>query len=546
MDDQLVFIVDDRITNLKILEKLATSLGDHTIARTFRDPLAALAAAAQDSVDLVITDVKMSKLGGAEFIRRLRAAPKSADVPVIVVTTYEDADLRYRALDAGATDFLLSPVDHREFRARSRNLLLLRRRQKLAEEKARSLEERIARAEHHHRDALDESHRRLLRVIDSVPAMISAIDRDGRFVFVNREFASAIGLPAEELIGKMASEVSEHPLARREVELDARLLSGEDLPASSEGEMTDAEGRQRQLLITKSALRDGGAAMVVTVAVDITARKRAELDLRAAKEQAELANRSKTEFLANMSHELRTPLNAVIGFSQVIAGEMLGPIATRKYVDYAHDIAESGEHLLGIISDILDVAKIEAGKISLSEGSVDLAQILEDLSHMVEARARAAGVRIEMQFGQNIPALRGDARKIKQILLNLLTNAIKFSRRGGGVEVVVRNERGAAVVALIDHGIGMDAAEQQLAVSRFGQVASPWSRKQPGTGLGLPLAIALTELHGGSLSIESSKGVGTEITVRFPLSRSLVLASPGLGQRLSAGSGTRRARQRVE
>ncbi len=532
MDGQLVFIVDDRNTNLRILEKLASSLGEGTLACTFTDPLAALAAAAKESPDLVITDLKMPSLDGVAFIRRLKAEPKCADVPVIVVTAYEDGDLRYQALDAGATDFLLSPVDHREFRARSRNLLHLRRRQKLVERKARSLEEQIAREEHHHRNALEDSHRRLLQVIDAVPAMISARDAEGRYVFVNREFASAIGVPAERLIGKTPVELGDDPLSCRATEFEARLALAETLPASCEAELTDAEGRQRFLLITQSALREGGAeARMVTVAVDISARKRAELDLVAAKEQAELANRSKTEFLANMSHELRTPLNAIIGFSQVIAGEMLGPIATRKYVDYSHDIAESAEHLLGIINDILDVSKIEAGKLELSEGPVELAKLLRDLLRIVEAKARAGGVRIEPSLAKGIPAIRGDPRKIKQILLNLLSNAIKFSHRGGVVEVTLKSESDAVVLAVADHGIGMDSAEQQLAVSRFGQVASPWSRRHPGTGLGLPLAIALAELHGGRVEIESSKGVGTTATVRFPRDRSLLPAPIGANAR---------------
>jgi signal transduction histidine kinase len=260
--------------------------------------------------------------------------------------------------------------------------------------------------------------------------------------------------------------------------------------------------------------------MVVTAALDITERRRTERDLTAAKELAEVANRSKTEFLANMSHELRTPLNAIIGFAQLMAGEMLGPMATQKYVGYAKDIAASGEHLLGIINDILDVSKLEAGKLDLIEEPIDLAKVIRDLLRLLEQKARAGDVAIETRLEPGLPRLIADGRKVKQILLNLLTNAIKFSHPGGTVEIAASQQKGAVVIAVIDHGIGMDSRELQVAVSRFGQVASAWSRKYPGTGLGLPLAIGLTELHGGTLTIRSAKGVGTTVTVAFPPERS--------------------------
>src|SRR5437764_11482320 len=201
------------------------------------------------------------------------------------------------------------------------------------------------------------------------------------------------------------------------------------------------------ILATKSVFHgDGGEdSMVVTVWLDITERKGAERDLLAAKEQAELANRSKTEFLANMSHETRTPLNAIIGFSQVIAGEMLGPIGTPKYIGYAHDILVSAEHLLGIINDILDLSKLEAGKLDLVEEVIDVPRLMEDLLQLADAKARASEIRVALRYEGTIPALRADARKVKQIVLNLLINAVKFSHPGSEVAIVVRNQSGAVV-----------------------------------------------------------------------------------------------------
>jgi two-component system cell cycle sensor histidine kinase PleC len=317
-------------------------------------------------------------------------------------------------------------------------------------------------------------------------------------------------------------DVHDGPLARGLVASDTRLLAGKAAAISSEDEVADAEGNRHVLLAHKAVFHgdDEEESMVVTVLLDITERKRAERDLLAAKEQAELANRTMGEFVANMSHELRTPLNAILGFSQVIAGEMLGPIGTQKYVGYARDILGSAEHLLGIINDILDVSKLEAGRLDLVEELIDPAKAMADLLQLAEAKARAGEIRIVVRREGETPALRVDARKLKQIVLNLLMNAIKFSPAGSEVEILLRNVAGAVSISVIDHGIGMDAAELETAMSRFGQVASAWTRGHDGTGLGLPLAIGLAELHGGNLTIRSSKGIGTTVTVTFPRERS--------------------------
>jgi signal transduction histidine kinase len=221
-----------------------------------------------------------------------------------------------------------------------------------------------------------------------------------------------------------------------------------------------------------------------------------------------------------MSHELRTPLNAIIGFSQVMAGEMLGPITTTRYVGYARDILASAEHLLGIINDILDVSKLEAGKVELIEELIDLPKAIADLIVLVEGKAKTADIRLVARQDGDVPLLRGDLRKVKQIVLNLVTNAIKFSRGDSEVEIALKNDAGAAAIAVTDRGIGMDSHEVELAMTRFGQVTGPWTRDHAGTGLGLPLAIGLAELHGATLSITSTKGVGTTVTVVFPVARS--------------------------
>ncbi len=519
-----VVVVDNSATNLKILARLASMLGETVVVQAFADPGAALGACARDRPDLVIVAGEMTELDAAGFIARLHSDPGCSDVPAIVVAGFEERECIGRALAAGAADYLLSPVDHREFHARAGNLLRLHSYEQAKSPVIAPLQAMppVPLPAPSEVGNLSRAHERLLRVMDAVPALVCATDRDGRYIFCNQRFAEFVGMRAGRLIGRQPLEVHDDPLARSLNDLDHRMLAGDDAPASFEERIIDREGKRCDLLTTKAVYRgsDGDDAMVVTISIDITARKRAELDLFAVKEQAEIANRSKTEFLANMSHELRTPLNAIIGFSQVMAGEMLGPIATQRYVGYARDILGSAEHLLGIINDILDVSRLETGKLDLVEEVIDAPKAVADLIHLVEGKARAAEVRVVVRREGEVPRLRGDPRKVKQIVLNLLTNAIKFSRPGGEVEVVLKSEGGGVAVTVTDRGIGMDPHEVELAMAHFGQVTGPWIRQHAGTGLGLPLAIGLTELHGGTLTIQSLKGVGTTVTVAFPPSRS--------------------------
>ncbi|MDP6589830.1 MAG: ATP-binding protein [Alphaproteobacteria bacterium] len=253
---------------------------------------------------------------------------------------------------------------------------------------------------------------------------------------------------------------------------------------------------------------------------EVEVRLRAENDMRLAKEQAELANRNKTEFLANISHELRTPLNAIIGFSELILNNIFGPVGSPKYLDYAKDINASGEHLLDVINDILDLSKIEAGKVELSEQNVDVGAALNSCIALVKGHAEAGGVHVENTTGSDLPALYADERKFTQILINLLSNAVKFTLAGGRVTVTAwASPQDGYRVQIADTGIGIAAEDIPKVMGSFGQVDSGLNRKFEGTGLGLPLAKSLAELHGGELELQSELGVGTSVTIRFPATR---------------------------
>jgi signal transduction histidine kinase len=240
--------------------------------------------------------------------------------------------------------------------------------------------------------------------------------------------------------------------------------------------------------------------------------------LHIAKMGAETANRAKSEFLANMSHELRTPLNAIIGFSEVIKRGMFGPLSAR-YCSYGGDIHESGMHLLNLINEILDLSKLEAGHFELHEENVDVASIIQTSKRLVEPQAEKGKVQLSETAESNLPMIRADERRIRQVLINILSNAVKFTPEGGQVRVQSSLRSDGLVIAISDTGIGIAPGQIPKAMEPFGQIDSKVSRKYEGTGLGLPLAKRLVELHGGTLAVESALGVGTTVTIVLPRER---------------------------
>ena len=265
---------------------------------------------------------------------------------------------------------------------------------------------------------------------------------------------------------------------------------------------------------------DGEGRCFECTLYDVTERRQAEVALVRAKEQADFANRSKSEFLANMSHELRTPLNAIIGFSEIIKDQLFGPVGQAQYVEYSKDIYDSGQLLLSLINDILDMSKIEAGKRALAEVDIDVHTLVHSVERLVASRAKLVKVRLDVHVPKDLPQLRGEERAIKQILTNLLTNAIKFTSEGGSVILNAEmDDLSRLVIRVQDTGIGIAPEDIAVALAPFGQIESALSRKHQGTGLGLPLTKALVELHGGTFDLQSQLNVGTTVTLTFPIDR---------------------------
>jgi len=378
---------------------------------------------------------------------------------------------------------------------------------------------------------------RLRDGIESVSDAFVLFDRQGRLILCNQAFSDAFGLKPE-MVRRGAAKDELNRIAALAIRADHPAR--DDRAGIRELELIDG----RWLQMSERFTSDGGS---VVTATDITMIKRQEAErqraadsLRAMVDQletsqeklsllarkyevamtrAEAANQAKSEFLANMSHELRTPLNAINGFSEIMAGEMFGPLGDKRYVGYAGDILKSGQHLLSLINDILDMAKIEAGKMTLHYDKVSLKEVCEDATRLMRGKAQEAGLVLVLD-APDLPEIDADHRGMKQVMLNLISNAIKFTPEGGSITVSVAAYGGdRQKVAVSDTGIGIAPEDVARLARPFEQVEGQHSKTTQGTGLGLALTKSLIELHHGVMAIQSEPGSGTVVSFDLPNAR---------------------------
>ena len=485
---RLLLIQADRVAAQRLQLALAEAdrSGQHQIFHVATLPAAETLLATR-RVQAVLYDLRVGTLEPAVLaLRRLRDL---AEAPILLLTADEEDEQAHAMIRSGAADDIVAEATDGRRLLRALRLNLERDRM------TRELEAR-------RREAV-AARTRFYNLVESSADGVLVLNREGRMLFANAAAAAMLERPAEQLIGEPFGD----PAVGRE--------STEFTILRRSGRATTIEMRVME------TLWDGERAFVATLR-DISARKEIEQSLRQDKQQAEWANEMKTQFLANMSHELRTPLNSILGFSEMIASGMFGPIGHRKYGEYASDIHRSASHLLGLISDLLDISRAEAGRFELADETFELAESLRVATRTMKPKLRQGGLTLslEVEAVEGV-GLRGDERRLQQVLLNLLSNAIKFTPPGGRIRLsAVLSRVGNLALTVADTGIGMDPERVEEAFQAYVQVSDiEIRRSQQGTGLGLAVARTLVEQHGGWLEMESEPGRGTQVTAVLPAER---------------------------
>lgn len=502
-----VAIIDDLESNRTFLEHLALLLPEIRQVVTYASAPEALEAFGHDPPDLVITDFNMPEMDAVGFLEAFRQSPEFQDVPVIVVSSHAETANRHRALEAGATDFLMVPFDTLEFQARTRNLLRLSLHQRAL--RSQSLYLRSELIETRHRSM--QFRHRFTSIIDSVPALVFAVNAAGECVFANQYCYDFLGVAAEDgpdavqlLAAKMAAQNLRSPVAN---------------PGAREISLIGRDRLEHVFLIAPKPVEGNWLEKNLTVysGIEISQLKETESSLRRAKDEAEIANRAKSAFLSNMTHEIRTPLNAIIGFTDMICNELHGPIGNERYKSYLQDVQSSANHLLAVINEILDFSQIEAKRHIVNHSRFPLRDCMAEVCSLTKQQVSANGNWLLLDEIPDV-MIESDQQKLSQVFVNIVSNANK-AVRGGVIRMsAIRTATGGLVIIIKDRGVGMDAAELEVAMTEFGRISSSAfvSSGEPGTGLGLPISLAFMKLLGGSLEIESERGHGTAVRICLP------------------------------
>ena len=361
------------------------------------------------------------------------------------------------------------------------------------------------------------SEEKFRRLLESTPDAIVIFDERYRITLINALAEEMFGYQRRELLGQPIGTLLRGLNSGTQASSLAALAS-----AHSRCGVSNLDGLRKDKTVFPAEasfghLQTKSGTLVSAVIRDITAQRQIKAHL-------EELNQAKSDFLANVSHELRTPLNAIIGFSELIRDGTIGPLDA-KYREYGGDIHESGRHLLKIINAVLDISKIERGRLELHNDVVSIGETVERCDRMIRPMASAAGVSLSTDVSRSLPFIHADEVRFQEILLNLISNAVKFTPPGGAVTIRASMEAGGLVIAVKDTGIGMKESDIAVALEPFRQIDGRLNRQFTGTGLGLPLAKRLVELHGGNLAIESAPGLGTTVRIRLPSERIMATAA---------------------
>jgi len=517
---------------------------------------AALRHLLHDDFALILMDVQMPGLDGFETAAMIKDRERSRHIPIIFITAIS-TDQRYvfKGYSAGAVDYIAKPFDadilkskvavfvelyQKNEQVKSQQEMLHNIAQREAERQRVERETELQRQYH---DELSESEARLAQFKETLDATLDCVfifdAHSLKFTYVNEGAMKQFGYDCDEFFDMTPFDMAEAFDDKSFRAMTAPLVEGKEDSLLFE---EVAKRKDGQLLPVEVFLQymdsSGGGARFIAIIRDISIRKKMEHSLIQAKDQAEAANRAKSEFISSVSHELRTPLNAIIGFSKLMLNPRIGPL-NEDQAAYMQDVVHSAEHLMQLINDILDLSKIEAGKLSLDPAPASLSDLLTGSLTIVREKARQHNLDLQSEIAPEIlalPPIMLDARKVKQILFNLLSNAAKFTPDGGAITLMAQIESGQnkkangkksngkkpqeyAVICIRDTGIGIAPDQHERIFGAFDQVDNSYSKQQQGTGLGLALTRRLVELHGGSVGLQSALGKGSTFSFQLPLQK---------------------------
>ncbi|WNJ99398.1 ATP-binding protein [Thalassospiraceae bacterium LMO-JJ14] len=497
---RLLLVEDNEFDRATIETEFSRRTSDVTVM-SIESVKKALETFNADQFDAVVTDIALPDGSGLDVIVFIRS--KATDIPILALTGFGSEEMAVDAIKRGANDYL---VKSRDTYQRLPKLIADMLREKLPDTVRTQTTAEI-----------DTLQARFRDFAEAASDWFWETDRDHRIRFVSDSIKEVHGIQPHEIIG---------------TELNGFLISGQpDHRAELERSLSEASGFKDLIFDIRTPLGDVHAIRLNGkpyfsdtdefrgfrgIGTDITADIQSAIELNAAKIEAEEANKAKTRFLAVMSHEIRTPLNGILGFTQALQTGIGGPI-NEKQADYLNDIAISGEHLLSVLNDILDISKIEANQYELTFADVDVADEISSIIHIARPNAEIKKVFLQLGAVDVDTCIKADQRALRQILLNLVSNAIKFTQENDKITISAIRNGDDLVISVADTGIGIDANDIDKIAKPFHQIENVLSRRHEGTGLGLSIVKGLTEAHGGTMSVESAIGEGTIIRILLPL-----------------------------
>ena len=519
----IILVVDDEVADLGILFEHLQQAGFKVLIA--EDGTSAFERVDYMQPDIMLLDLKLPDMDGFELYRQLRKRPQLAEIPVIFLSALTGMAEKLKAFEMSAVDYVTKPFEPEEVVARIDKHLTIRNLRKQLEKTNAQLRQEIT--EHKQKEtALQNSQEQLALITDNIPALIGYVDAHQRYIYVSQAYAEWYVCSKEQVIGKHVKDVLPEETYQRVCQYIETVLQGKRV--SFEDKRIDRHGQSRSISVDYVPHFDGqGNVKAFFVLIqDITRYKQLQDALTEAKDAAEAANQAKSMFLANMSHELRTPLNTILGFTQLMERNPQIPLAEQENLGI---IQRSGEHLLTLINQVLDLSKIEAGRITLNAKDFDLHHLLDDLKDMFSLKVQNKGIHLIFERAHNVPRyVQIDEVKLRQVLINLLSNAVKFTEEG---KVMLHVEMGRRPVSeetahrqtgrqptstiiqftISDTGQGIDPEEIDAVFEAFRQTESG-RRAGEGTGLGLPISRKFVQLMGGDIRVKSEIGQGTTFT----------------------------------